>query len=78
MKSADCDCALLADGCEYAPMCPVPACEPRAALVDAFAKRFGLLASGTMDERRFRHEARSVSVSAVSDSYAVTFDFAGR
>jgi hypothetical protein len=53
-------------------------CEARSSLIDRFASKFGLIATGSSQERRFRYETQRVGVKAISTSYSVKIDFIQR
>jgi TIR domain len=53
-------------------------CPARKTIVDDFSRRFGLIATGSVEERRVRHDGSAVSVTITSDSSAVTLEFTQR
>lgn len=53
-------------------------CQERANVIDEFARKYGIFATGANDVRRFRYETKNVGMAGYSDSYAVTLDFTQR
>lgn len=56
---------------------PTP-CPERIRSIDDFARRYRIIASGGYGNRRLRYETDKVGLVAISDEYAVAFDFEQR